>query len=322
MRLSCRVAGIARRRAACRPVPIAVRLRRVARRLQHGLGQLLDEQRHAVGPGDDLLQDGVGQRPPARHRLGEGSALPAGQAVQRDQRRVRPAPPGRRELGAEGQQQQHPLARDPPDQPVEQLQRGRVGPVQVLEDAQHRLPAGEAGHLLDQDVDRRLPLPLRRRGERRVAPLRRDGQERRDQRGGLARPVRPSRQQGLELVQLGGRRVVPPEAGGPLQVLDRRVERGVDVVGRALVVQPHVRLALEALAEGAGDAGLADPGLAREQHHLALAVAGLLPTVEQERHLLLAPDQRRQAGRARLEPAARPRARRARATPAPARQSP
>ena len=65
-----------------------------------------------------------------------------------------------------------------------------------------------------------------------------------------------------------------------------------------------VRLALEPLAEGAGDAGLADPGLAREQHHLALAVAGLLPAVEQERDLLLAPDQRRQAGRARLETAA------------------
>ena len=83
-----------------------------------------------------------------------------------------------------------------------------------------------------------------------------------------------------------------------------------------------MRLAGETLAERAGDAGLADPGLAREQHHLALAVAGLLPTVEQERDLLLAPDQRQEAGRARLEPAADPRARRARATPGPPRQSP
>ena len=142
-------------------MPVAVRRRRVARRLQHGLGELLDEQRHAVGPGDDLLQDGVGQRVAARHRRGQCSALPPGQPVQRYQRRVRPAAPGRGEVGAEGQQHQHPLARDPPDEPVEQLQRGRVGPVQIFEDGQHRLPAGEAGHLLDQDLDRRLPLLLR-----------------------------------------------------------------------------------------------------------------------------------------------------------------
>ena len=58
------------------------------------------------------------------------------------------------------------------------------------------------------------------------------------------------------------------------------------------------------LVEAAGDAGLADPGLAREQHHLSLAVAGLLPTVEQERDLVFPSHQRCQAGRARLETAA------------------
>src|SRR3954451_722095 len=89
-------------------------------------------------------------------------------------------------------------------------------------------------------------------------------------------------------------------------MLDRRVERGVGIVGRALMPEGDVRLAGEPLAERAGDAGLADPGLAREQHHLALAVAGLLPTVEQECDLLLAPNQRKEAARARLEAAADP----------------
>ena len=38
------------------------------------------------------------------------------------------------------------------------------------------------------------------------------------------------------------------------------------------------------------------PGSPDEQHHLALAVLGLLPALEQQRELLLAADQRRQAG--------------------------
>ena len=60
------------------------------------------------------------------------------------------------------------------------------------------------------------------------------------------------------------------------------------------------------LAQRADEAGLADPGLAAEEHHLALALLGLPPAVEQQAELVLAPDQRRQARRlARLETALR-----------------
>ena len=46
------------------------------------------------------------------------------------------------------------------------------------------------------------------------------------------------------------------------------------------------------------------PGSPDEQHDLALAVLGPLPAIEQQRHLLLAADERREARRlARLEPA-------------------
>ena len=126
----------------------------------------------------------------ARHRRGQCSALPPRQPVQRYQRRVRAAFPGWGNVGARGQQHQHPLAGDPRDEPVEQLQRGRVGPVQVFEDAQYRLPAGEAGHALDQCLDRGLALLLRWPGERRVAPLQGDRQDRRDQWRRIACPVR------------------------------------------------------------------------------------------------------------------------------------
>ena len=39
---------------------------------------------------------------------------------------------------------------------------------------------------------------------------------------------------------------------------------------------------------------LADPGLAREQHHLAFAIAHLPPAAQQQRDLLIAADERRQ----------------------------
>jgi hypothetical protein len=52
---------------------------------------------------------------------------------------------------------------------------------------------------------------------------------------------------------------------------------------------------------------LADPRLAREQHDLALAVARLPPAAQQQRDLLLAADERREApGLTRLEAALNP----------------
>ena len=55
-----------------------------------------------------------------------------------------------------------------------------------------------------------------------------------------------------------------------------------------------MRLVAEALAQRPEHARLADPGLAREQHHLAVAVLGPGPALEQDAELVLAPDQRRE----------------------------
>ena len=65
-----------------------------------------------------------------------------------------------------------------------------------------------------------------------------------------------------------------------------------------------MRLRAEPLLRGRQQPRLADPRLAREQDHPALATLGLLPAPQQQLHLLLAPDQRRQGRRVeRLEPA-------------------
>ena len=58
-----------------------------------------------------------------------------------------------------------------------------------------------------------------------------------------------------------------------------------------------MRLVHQPLPKRLGKPGLADARLAREQHHLALAVAGQPPPVQQQSELVLAADERGQAGR-------------------------
>ena len=87
------------------------------------------------------------------------------------------------------------------------------------------------------------------------------------------------------------------KAGGALQLLDQRMQRTGRVVRRALVEQAYVGLVLEARAHFPHQTRLADAGLAGQQDDMPLAVFGLLPSAQQQRDLLVAPDQRRQARR-------------------------
>src|SRR5262249_36385832 len=93
-----------------------------------------------------------------------------------------------------------------------------------------------------------------------------------------------------ELVELllGG--VVAREAQGALEIVDYRVERAVDVVGRALQAQARYVLRLETAAQLAEDAAFADARLTRQQHDLAFAVLHQVPALEQQAELLLAAD--------------------------------
>ena len=96
--------------------------------------------------------------------------------------------------------------------------------------------------------------------------------------------------------------IVARETRRALQLLDQRMQRAGRVVRRALVEQAYVGLALEPRAHFAHQTRLADPRLARQQDDMPLAVFGLLPPAQQQRDLLVAADQRRQARRlSRLE---------------------
>ena len=76
------------------------------------------------------------------------------------------------------------------------------------------------------------------------------------------------------------------------------------MVRGAEIAKVSKRIAFELREQGFGDARLADAGLAREQHHPTLSGLGLIPTAQQQIHLLLAVYERGQLTRApRLEPA-------------------
>ena len=62
----------------------------------------------------------------------------------------------------------------------------------ILEQHERRPPAGQRLELIEQDLERKLLLALRREVERRIAPLGRDRQQGRGQRDRLFR-VRPNR---------------------------------------------------------------------------------------------------------------------------------
>ena len=129
---SCSVAGIASGGRGRELVVVAGVAKQAG--LEHRLGQLLDEQRHAVGLGHDLLQRPRPAGPVAPTTRGHhgralsrrlsrlsGSVLTcgcAGHGGVNSGRKVMTSSTGRR--------------CDPLDQQVQQLQRGRIDPVHVL----------------------------------------------------------------------------------------------------------------------------------------------------------------------------------------------
>jgi len=101
-----------------------------------------------VGPIGDLVGDLLRQDLAAGEVRDHLGAEPARQAIETDQRNLRTADPGWREFRPEGDDGQERKARHPLDDPVEQLARGGIGPMRVLDHQQDRLT-------------RRQPLDLR-----------------------------------------------------------------------------------------------------------------------------------------------------------------
>ena len=212
-------------------------------RLQHRLGQLFDEQGHAVGLGHDLPGDLVRQSLGSDHPVHHCRALAASESGERQRADVRLPRPRRLKLRPEGDQQKHWQVLDTLDREPQQLLRGRIDPVHVLVSQEYRLCRRKALQLIDQRLQRQLLLTLRRQFKRRATTLRRQAEQSCDQRYSLLQPVRAARQECLELGELPVGRIVTREAGGALQLLDQRMQGAGGVVRRALVEKRGMGLA-------------------------------------------------------------------------------
>jgi hypothetical protein len=109
------------------------------------------------------------------------------QAIESQHRHLRLAGPGWLKLGAERHDQQHRQTADPVDGEVEQLARGRVEPMCVLEDHYQRLLARQALELSDQRLQCPFLLALRTEVRQRVAFRTRQRQQLRQERHILVR---------------------------------------------------------------------------------------------------------------------------------------
>ena len=204
---------------------------------QHRLGQLFDEQRHAVGARHDLLDDFGRQRLVARDPRHQIGALAPTEAAHSQRSHVCLSGPGRLELRPEGDQDQDRQLPDALDHEAQELQRRRVDPVHVLVHSQHRPLRRQARDLVDQRLQRPPLLHLRRQGERRIALTGRHPEQSGDQWNDLVQrsPERPSIASSLASCVL--RRLVAIEPRRPLQQTDHRIQRTVGVMRRAVVAE-------------------------------------------------------------------------------------
>jgi hypothetical protein len=215
-----------RRQRSGQAEAVAVQLERAG--TEQRLGQFLGVQGHAIGPGDDVLEHFRRQFAAARDLFHQGGRLAVAQVRQRERRHVRKPGPRRGEAGPIGDHSHHQHALDAMDDQLEQLGRGGVDPVRVLEDDQDR-PGRQSGELFQQGLERQGLLAFGRDVELGIALAGGNRQQRREQGrcpGDLAGALAEQR---LQLVQLDLGRVALLQLRGPLQLVEHRMQGAVDI---------------------------------------------------------------------------------------------
>ena len=232
------------------------------------------------------------------------------EGAERDDAVVRAQAPGRAEFRPRGREDEQRRLRAALGERLHQIERGRVGPVQVLEGERDRLRARPGENPRDQR--RQLPAAQFLRRELRRALLRqRDVDQRREQGRIFGGVEADEPKRVLEVGEAPVGRLIRAEAlAAPF---GDRVQRRILQELRRRQFDQGVRRLAERRAKLLDEARLADAGLADDERELALAFARPLPAPAQEVELLLAPDERSER-RARRSAARRSRARCGRAS--------
>jgi hypothetical protein len=159
-----------------------------------------------------------------RHPADDLRGLWTRQAMQRHLGKVRAPGPGRAEVGPKGEQRQDAGGGALIDQEAEQLQRGRIDPVQIFHDQEHGLLGRNAQLDRQEGVQGLLLLLLGRHSHRGIVSSQREGEQGGKKRHNLRQRQAILHQEPLQFAQLLRRGFLPLEAQHhPLQQIDPRI---------------------------------------------------------------------------------------------------
>ena len=260
--------------------------------LEHRLGQLFDEQRHAVGALDDLIEQSGRQFLSAGYMIDQHGPLALRQPVERQHGDVRLPGPGRLKFRTEGDDEKDRQGLQALDGQRQQFERRWIGPMHVLEQHQHRPAPRQRLQLLDQRRENLAPPGLRVSLGRLQGGGRGQSQKLGEQLALHRAASRVRCQQLFKLRAFGRRIVVVGEARGVRKLRQNRLQRTALMMRLAEVAQAGMRIVLDVIFQRRGQARLADARLPRQQHHAAFAFFDLLPAPPQQLDFLFAADER------------------------------
>ncbi|MGB6447169.1 MAG: hypothetical protein WBF47_18700, partial [Xanthobacteraceae bacterium] len=243
---------------------------------EHGLGEFLDKEGHAVVAIDDLIEQ------PTRKFLASGNVgdqrcpLALRQPTQRQHRDMRLAGPGRLVVRTKGDNEKDWHCRDTLDRQRQQFERRWIGPMHVFEQDQHRSAPRQRLQPFDQPVEKPPTIALRIHAAAVAGPVLRTALGKAEKLGEERRLFRRDRalvrQHRIELWPPVAPAVVGLETGGVLQPSDDRGQRAALVLRLAEIAQADMSFVFKIVLQCRGEAGLSDAGLAGQEHHAAFAV--------------------------------------------------
>ena len=236
---------------------------------------------------------------------------------QRDRAVMRAHAPRRPELGPGRRHNEQRRQRAALGNAAQDIERGRIGPMQILERQHDRLNLRARHHPVGQR--RQLPAPqFLGRQSRRAFRRQRNVEERREQGDILRRVELDLRQRTLQVGEppLGGYVGAAEALAAPF---GDRMQRRVLQKLRAAPFDPGVRRLAQPGVKFLDQARLAQARLADDQHQLPVALPRPLPAPHQHGDFLVAADERREMALPRRGVRRRLPERAGTASPAPAR---
>jgi hypothetical protein len=171
------------------------------------------------------------------------------------------AGPGRLELGPECDDEQNGQMLGSLNRNIEEFPRGRIDPLDILEDHQHRLFVRQPINLPQDSLNCSLPSLLRGEIKRGQTMSGRDRQQPRQQGHILTGRGRRAKER-LQLVDLHVGRIIPLKASAMFELADDWEERAVPAMWRAIVKKSWMCVSSETFLKRRDQPRLADARLA------------------------------------------------------------